>query len=189
MQPRWWNDHWPLVFQLEHHAIPLDPFLQRAPATLMDTHPGLRRYLAARRISPADVMGWTSEAEGPWRQRRLVALFLDAPWTQEPAVLCLDGPTDSAHRNGELELCLYYGRDPAERRWKVSDGLICLFDIARQHVWSEHIWRSRGRRPSDWPTDQAPHGNGTPAAPQPDLALPPVLNLTADGRPTGVPYL
>jgi hypothetical protein len=85
-----------------------------------------------------------------------------------------------------LELCLYYEHDPHERRWKVNDGLVRLFDLVRVHVWSEHIWRLRGRRKSDWPTAQAAHGLGAPAAPQPNLALPPELPLSADGRPQGV---
>jgi hypothetical protein len=92
------------------------------------------------------------------------------------------------HRNGALELCLYYERDPDERRWKVSDGLVRLFDLARVHVWCEHIWRLRGERDSDWPTSQAAHGYGAPAAPNSKLMLPPELPLTAEGRPLGVPF-
>jgi hypothetical protein len=91
---------------------------------------------------------------------------------------------DSLHRNGPIELCLYYERDPEERRWKVSDGLVRLFDLGRRHVMCEYIWRKRGRKPSDWPTEQAPHGYGPAAPPDPRLLLDPVLPLTEDGQPT-----
>jgi hypothetical protein len=185
---RWWTEHWPLIWQLEQHAMALDPHLRRLPLALVDRHPGVRRYVEAWGVPPWDVIGWQTDAEGPWRQRRLVALAPRPPWQADPKVLCLDDPTDSLHRNGPLELCLYYERDPDERRWKVNDGLVRLFDLARAHVWSEHIWRRRGRKDSDWPALQAIHGYGAPARANPDLALPPVLPLTADGHPTGVPF-
>ena len=183
---RWWAQHWPLLWQLEDQAQAQDPFLRRLPVRLVRDHPGLRRYVAALGVQPWEVLGWVSVAEGRWRDRRIVALFPTAPWVRGPKVLCLDGPTSSLHRNGPFELCLYYERDPDERRWKVYDGLGRLFDLARIHVWSEQIWRDRGSRPSDWPTDQAPHGYGRPAPSNPALALPAVLPFTADGRPTGV---
>lgn len=166
----------------------VDPHLRRLPLALADRHPGLRRYLGTFGVPPWDIIGWLTESEGPWRQRRLVALAPRAPWRAEPRVLCLDGPTDSLHRNGPIELCLYYERDPDERRWKVSDGLVRLFDLARVHVWCEHIWRRRGRKDRDWPTPQADHGYGPPALANPSLALAPVLPLTVDGRPTGMPF-
>jgi hypothetical protein len=186
---RWWTEHWPLIWQLEQHAMPLDPHLRRLSLQLVDRHPGLRRYVERLGVPAWDIIGWESEGEGPWRQRRLVALFLRPPWEAEPKMLCLDGPPTSLHRNGELELCLYYERDPDERRWKVSDGLVRLFDLARVHLYSEHIWRERGMKDTDWPTPQAAHGYGAPAPPDPSLLLPPELPLTADGRPTGALFI
>jgi len=35
----------------------------------------------------------------------------------------------------------YYKNDPPERRWRERDGLVGLFDLARQHVTCEYIWR------------------------------------------------
>lgn len=184
-QFRWWSENWWLIWQLEHHGIQRDPYLQRLSLQAMAAHPDLRDYLTRWRVPFWDVMGWTSEAEGPWRQRRLVALFPRAPWLREPRVLCLDGPQDSLHRDGPMELCLYYTRDPDERRWKVSDGLVRLFDLARVHVWSEHIWRMSGRRDRDWPTPQAAHGYGAPAPRNPTLLLPAELPVSHDGTPRG----
>lgn len=162
-----------------------DPRLRRLPLRLVDEHPALRGYVADFRVPPWDILGYESVAEGPWPLRRLVALFPRAPWIREPRVLCLDGPQDSLHRNGPIELCLYYDRDPEERRWKVSDGLVRLFDLARRHLWAEKIWRDNGRRVSDWPTMQAAHGHGPVAKPDPQLLLDPELPLTSGGRPTG----
>jgi len=182
---RWWSENWWLIWQLEHHGMRRDPYLQRLSLQVMQGHPGLRRYLAGSGVPLWDIMGWTSEAEGPWRQRRLVALFPRAPWEEGPRVLCLDGPQDSLHRNGPMELCLYYERDPDERRWKLSDGLVRLFDLARVHVWSEHIWRMRGCRDGDWPTPQAAHGHSAPALSDPRLLLPAEIPVGSDGTPEG----
>jgi hypothetical protein len=185
---RWWADHWPLIWQLEHHGVSVDPHLRRLPLSLVSGHPGLRRYVAGCGVPPWDIIGWTSIVEGPWRPRRLAALFHRPPWQREPRVLCLDGPTKSLHRNGGMELCLYYERDPDERRWKLSDGLGRLFDLARIHVFCEHIWRESGMKKSDWPTEQAAHGYGAPTTADPSLALPPELPVTADGQPLGLPF-
>ena len=185
---RWWERTRELVWQLEAHAMPLDPNLRRMSGRLADEHPGLRRHLAGWEVPSWDVLGYQSVAEGPWPQRRLVALFPREPWVEEPTMVCLDGPQDSLHRNGPIELCLYYERDSEERRWKVSDGLVRLFDLGRRHLMCEYIWRKRGRKKFDWPTEQAAHGYGPAAPADRRLLLDPALPLTADGRPTGVPF-
>lgn len=188
---RWWREHEPLVHALESHAQRIDPHVRRLTRDGLDAHPGLRRYLHDAGHDTRDLLAWQSEAEGPWRQRRLVALFPRAPWERDPVMLCLDGPQKSLHRNdgGGMELCLYYSRDPEERRWKLSDGLVRLFDLGIQHVWCEHIFRERGGRYRDWPIPQAAHGyRSTPAPRDPSLALEPVLPYTNDGRPKGVPF-
>jgi hypothetical protein len=173
---RWWAQQWPAIDQLESHAAAIDPSIIRLPLSLMRSHPALRRYIAARYPVPIwDLWGYLAPAEGPWPTRRLVALFPRALWEAEPVMLCLDGATDSLHRNTPIELCLYYIRDPDERRWKTSDGLVRLFDLGRRHLWCEHIWRRAGSRPSDWPIPDAAHGYGCPAAPAPELLLPPEL--------------
>ena len=120
-------------------------------------------------------------AEGPSPPRHLVDMFPRATWTYAPAV-CLDGPTDSPHRNREL--CLSYPWDPPERRWNVNDGLERLFNLARQHLVAEHIWRERGRaNERDWPIEQAAHGSSRAARDRPRLALKPELPYTRTGNP------
>ena len=181
---RWWTRQWPLTHMLEEHAARKDPTIERLPARLMREHPALRAYVTRWDVPFWDIWGYTAPAEGPWPLRRLVALFPFGP--TDPMMLCLDGPRDSLHRNGikgeTIELCLYYSRDPAERRWKPSDGLVRLFDLGRRHVFCEHVWRERGRRDKDWPVEDAPHGyKGRPAAPNPRLALEPELPISDGG--------
>jgi len=103
-------------------------------------------------------------------------------------------PHTSKHRNPPFQdgvfgksatLCLYYRRDPKERRWTPEHGLLGLFDIARVHVTNEHIWRRTG----NWPSEDAPHGLTAPAQEDPSLALPPLSprNTLLLRRPGVVP--
>lgn len=57
-------------------------------------------------------------------------------------------PTDNA-------LCLWYPRDPPERRWTVDKGLLDLLGIITSHLLYEAHWRATG---GDWAGDEAPHG-------------------------------
>lgn len=181
---RWWSRQWPAVSALEEHAARLDPTIERLPHSLLRDHPALRTYVARWQVPLWDVWGYLAPAEGPWALRRMVVLFPKG--LAGPVMLCLDGPRDSLHRNGldgkSIELCLYYSLDPAEYRWKPSDGLVRLFDLGRRHLYCEHIWRRDGRRDRDWPVKDAPHGYaGAPAAPNPSLLLPPELPIGDDG--------
>lgn len=171
----WWQEEWALVATWEAHAASTDPSIQRLPGRVVRDHRGLREHI--RLVSPDSlpVWGYLGTAEGRWPLRRLVALFPAHPAQCAPIMLSLDGPTDSLHRNSDLELCLYYTRDPEERRWRPSDGLPRLFDLGRVHLAAEDAWRRRGRREEDWPLEQASHGYGRPARTNPALALPPEL--------------
>jgi hypothetical protein len=179
----WWADYAMLILNLEQHAIRADPTIERLSCIAVRESPTLRRYYQ-RFPRWWTVLGYTALAEGPWPHRRLVALFPCAPWLFAPLVLCLDGPTDSPHRNGTHELCLSYPHDPPERRWHINDGLDRLFDLARQHLLAEHVWRERGGHAHDWPIDQAPHGTTRPTRARPELALDPQLPFTRTGQPT-----
>ncbi len=57
-------------------------------------------------------------------------------------------PTDDA-------LCLWYPRDPPERRWTADKGLLDLLDIITSHLLYEAHWRATG---GDWAGDEAAHG-------------------------------
>jgi hypothetical protein len=139
----------------------------------IDRHHDLHRFVEVLDVEPEDLLVYQALADGPFGRYRLAAVFPVPPDVRDPQVLCLDGPRGvwaSKHRNGGPVLCLYYKDDPSERRWGEPDGLVRLFDLARQHVVAEHIWRKMGR----WPIEEAPHGETAPAPPDPSLALPPL---------------
>jgi hypothetical protein len=136
-------------------------------------------YAERRGVELYDLLAYSANADGPSGRLRLVAIFPGRPSTVHPDVLCLDGPRESDHRNPPFEdgvfgksavLCLYFRRDPQERRWTPENGLLGLFDLARVHLVNEHEWR-RWRK---WPGDEAPHGETPPARANPSLALPPI---------------
>lgn len=74
------------------------------------------------------------------------------------------------------ELCLYFSRDPDERRWTAEYGLVELFDIARRHLACEHVWRET----DTWPTEDAPHGTAArPVRRRPELKVAPLREPVA----------
>ena len=167
---------------LEHPSFELDPTITRLDDDEVDRNPDLRRVVEGLDVEPEDLLVYRAPADGPFGRYRLAAVFPLPPDVRQPIVLCLDGPRgrgSSKHRNGPAELCLYYEDDPPERRWTEGLGLIRLFDLARQHVTSEHVWRETGR----WPTEEAPHGRSEPASPDPSLALPPLRKKPGRNAP------
>lgn len=69
----------------------------------------------------------------------------------------VDGPADSPHRYDDGSLCMWYPRDPLERRWVFDDGLMALLGQVAAHLVKEHLWRITGR----WPGDEVLHADGT----------------------------
>lgn len=170
---RWWEVKEAHVRALEEPSLRLDPTIARLDAEEIDRIQDLRRFVEGLGVEPEDVLAYQALADGPFGRYRLVAMFPFPPYEREPIVFCLDGPRGvwaSQHRNGEAQLCLYYKDDPPERRWTADLGLLRLFDLARQHVTAEFVWRKTKR----WPIDEAPHGKTEPAPPDPSLALPPL---------------
>jgi hypothetical protein len=45
--------------------------------------------------------------------------------------ITVDGPTESPHRYGTHQLCIWYPQDPDEYRWAFEDGLLVLFRLDR----------------------------------------------------------
>jgi hypothetical protein len=177
---RWWPGRFDLLWKLERPSIDVDPSIQRLPCRTMRQNRDLSRFLAELGILPYDVLAYEARAAGGYGQVRLAALFPLSPFEgHHPEVFALDGLRTSKHRNppwdGGVEgvsahLCLYFRRDPTERRWTVDDGLVRLFDLARRHLEAEHIWRRTGV----WPIEEAEHGAAAPARPNPRLQLPPL---------------
>lgn len=170
---RWWEVQPARVAALEEPSLELDRTIVRLDVDEIDRIRDLRRIVEALDIEPDDLLVYRAIVDGSFGRYRLAAAFLFPPDMRDPLVLCLDGPRGaqaSRHRNSDAELCLYYKDDPPERRWKEDDGLLRLFDLARQHITAEHLWRKTRR----WPIDEAPHGETEPAPPDPSLALPPL---------------
>ena len=169
---RWWMSSPRAVAELERSSLREDPTISRLTAEEIEANGDLRAHVGPD-FTPADVLGYRALADGPFGRYRIVALFLLPPDRRSPHVLCLDGPRGldaSEHRNGPVELCLYFPGDPPERRWRPRDGLLRLFDLARQHLVGEYLARQPGGK---WPFEEAPHGNAaTPVARDPALELP-----------------
>lgn len=170
---RWWLGQRGLKEQLEGDSLRFDPTIVELSVGQMDQIPRLRDYVTGKfGLALDDVLAYMAPATGPFGHYRLVALFPVPPGVLDPIMICIDGPTGrdaSEHRNDDLALCLYFPRDPPERRWKPFDGLLRLFDLGRRHLLGEYILRNTGR----WPIEEAPHGEGAPAAPDNSITLGP----------------
>lgn len=170
---RWWENKHEQVAALEEVSLRLDRTIRRMNAIEIEQNPDLREFCCWIGVEPGDLLAYISHAEGRFGCYRLVAAFPWPPDKHDPFVLCLDGPrgqSASEHRYNETLLCLYYGNDPDERRWKPEYGLLRLFDLARRHIACEHIFGMT----KNWPVEQAPHGETEPVTPDPSLTLPPL---------------
>jgi hypothetical protein len=183
---RWWVHDWEIRHQLEAESMRRDDSIERVTPRAMRRMPDLLAYAGRHRLMPWDLLAYGALASGPYGRYRLVAVFRTHPDDRHPAMLCLDGPRESEHRNPPFEdgvwgksaeLCLYYSGDHRERRWSREHGLIRLFDIGRRHLINEYEWRRRGRKPTDWPGEAAPHGTPPPAPSESSLLLPPLSPL------------
>jgi hypothetical protein len=58
------------------------------------------------------------------------------------------------HSFGRNELCMWYPRDPADRRWQRDQGLLVLVDTAVTHLFKELYYQETG----EWLGEEAPHG-------------------------------
>jgi hypothetical protein len=170
---RWWEVRPERVAAIEGPSFGLDPTIARLDGDGIDRNRDLRGLVEKLGVEPEDLLAYLALADGPFGRYRVAAVFPRPPGEADPVVLCLDGPRGfgaSEHRNGEAALCLYYWNDPPERRWTEGDRLVRLFDLARQHLACEHVFRQTGR----WPIEEAPHGETAPTPRDPSLALPPL---------------
>lgn len=170
---RWWEAEPARVRRLEDPSVRLDRTVARLDGEGVDRNGDLRRLVELLGVEPEDLLTYGALADGAFGRYRLAATFPLPPDAYDPLVFCLDGPrgaSASRHRNDEAWLCLFYKDDPPERRWTEDLGLLRLFDLARQHVTAEHLWRQTGK----WPIDEAPHGETAPAPPDSSLALGPL---------------
>lgn len=73
-----------------------------------------------------------------------------------PTVRRKPGAWLSPHRHPGGALCLWYPRDPPERRWLPHNGLLVLIDMVEAHLFAERYHWLHDR----WPLEEAPHGLG-----------------------------
>jgi hypothetical protein len=179
----WWCRRFDLLHHLECPSRRIDPTIENLPLRTLRWHRALRAYLARLGVPAMYVLGYQALAEGPYGIVRLAALFpVDPFYCGEPQVFALDGDRRSLHRNPPWDngvegvsahLCLYFPRDPEERRWTVDQSLLGLFDLARWHLACEHVWRET----DVWPTEHARHGEAArPVGRRPELRLSPLRN-------------
>ena len=95
----------------------------------------------------------------PGCERRQVRIEFRCSSAGVPRVYA-DGPTESPHRYEDGSLCMWYPRDPLERRWSFGDGLHALLGQIAVHLVKEDIWRRTG----EWPGAEVPHGVETKTA-------------------------
>ncbi len=70
-----------------------------------------------------------------------------------------DRGLSSPHRMPDDSLCLFYPRDPLERRWSADRGLLALLALVADHIFFETYWRhTGGYRRGLWIGPEAPHG-------------------------------
>ena len=79
----------------------------------------------------------------PHYEQRRVEIFF-SKWTPSSVKITADGPTNSPHRYGERELCIWYPWDPDSERWVVEDGLLMLLGLIIAHLFREAWWRESG---------------------------------------------
>jgi hypothetical protein len=189
----WWMrpGGWEIRWQLEAESMRRDETIACLRAHEVTRMPDVAALVQRYGVEPCDAMAYSANADTLDGRVRLVAVFFGHPDITDPEVLCLDGPRESDHRNPPFEdgvfgksahLCLYYRKDPDERRWRREHGLLGLFDLARIHLANEHEWRRTGI----WPGEYAPHGETTPATRNPGLAIEPISprNRVLDYTPT-----
>lgn len=74
-----------------------------------------------------------------------------------------DPGAQSKHRHQNVDaLCLWFPGDPEHRRWHYTDGLVSLFNLARNHLFYESYWRATGGNApgssgGTWLGDEAAH--------------------------------
>lgn len=70
----------------------------------------------------------------------------------------IEGPVCTRHRFLDRSLCMWWGPDSDEARWKIGDGLLALIGHIKFHAWCEADCRA-GR---PWPKEEAPGDHPRP---------------------------
>jgi hypothetical protein len=106
--------------------------------------------------STRDLVSYQLVVDVPEYEARKLTITLYNSFTPVLKNVLVDGPTDSPHRYGDASLCMWYPKDPVERRWVGEDGLLQLITHARVHLFREAWWREHEE---EWLGDEAPHAD------------------------------
>lgn len=90
---------------------------------------------------------------------RKVTILFSRRSPMSPSVFA-DGPSLQRHRFKDGSLCMWYGGDPPERRWRFSDGLPLLVGHTKLHLFKESWFIDTG----EWLGDEIPHQPGSSAS-------------------------
>lgn len=81
------------------------------------------------------------------------------PPEEYPRVYAAPGASSPHRMPQDQALCLFFPQCPPWRRWRPSDGLLALIDLARDHIFFEDYWRATGGGDGGvWLGAQGPHG-------------------------------
>mgnify|MGYP001008674324 CR=1 FL=1 len=89
-------------------------------------------------------------------QRQVAAWISDS--LRRQAHVQIDGPICARHRFEDDSLCMWWGPDADDARWRISDGLLALAAHTKHHAWCEADCRAS--RP--WPKEEAPGKHARP---------------------------
>ena len=107
---------------------------------------------------------WYSVKVRPYRfEPREVEAFV--PFSNREPLVLVDGPTLSPHRyyvdgRGFVRLCIWYPKDPSDKKWRQDDGLLALFGLTLTHLIREGYYREDIAKYgiAEWLGPEAPHG-------------------------------
>lgn len=95
-----------------------------------------------------------------YKERRKVTIRLTNFADPTLKSVTVDGSTESPHRRGKTDLCLWRRDAPPERQWTSDEGLLALIQYVRIHLFREAYWRETGGYDGGvWAGDEAPHGD------------------------------
>ena len=80
------------------------------------------------------------------------------PDSSRPPRVTVDGTRESPHRYDGGALCMWYPKDPVDKKWVFDDGLLELLVMIEFHLYREAWWRETGGyNCGEWLGPEAPH--------------------------------
>jgi hypothetical protein len=111
-----------------------------------------RRGVVPERRAVRDAIAYLFAVEVPvdYDERQVIAVVGDS--VPREVNVKIDGPVCNRHRFLDGSLCMWWGPDSDEARWRIGDGLLALIGHIKYHAWCE----ANCRAGSEWPKEEAP---------------------------------